>query len=272
MRRKTSEQGRVWFLVLPLLAGMVWGVPAAFTQEVGNLACPGEEVFFDPGGGEDILVPPGYTVEVFAAGLNFPAGIAFRGAPDSFEVFVTEAGASLPGRCNDAAFFEAQTGVPAAENPFLSQVRVLDNHGTPLRALGRPPTVAQRADPAVLHSPTIGITFEREFQGGRLFASDSLQSARAANSSRIVELDPTTGALTALITGLPTGDHPTEQLTVRDGVIFWSQGSATNSGVVGHDNAIPEQHDIPCQDVVLSGNNFDSGDGHVTGGFLPHGV
>ena len=49
-------------------------------------------------------------------------------------------------------------------------------------------------------------------------------------------------------------------------------GSAPNSGVVGHDNAIPEQHDIPCQDVILSGNNFDSEDGHVTGGFLPHGV
>ena len=24
--------------------------------------------------------------------------------------------------------------------------------------------------------------------------------------------------------------------------------------------------------MVLSGHNFDSGDGHVTGGFLPHGV
>jgi len=58
----------------------------------------------------------------------------------------------------------------------------------------------------------------------------------------------------------------------------------TNSGVVGHDNTGPDgvggppdvavkfQFEIPCQDVVLSGNNFDSGDGHVTGGYLPHGV
>jgi hypothetical protein len=95
-----------------------------------------------------------------------------------------------------------------------------------------------------------------------------------------VELDPTTGKLTELITKLPTGDHPTAQLTVRDGFLYWSQGSATNSGVVGHDNGahvgagpyLETQHDIPCQDVVLSGNNFDSGDGHVTGGFLSHGM
>src|SRR5919198_1728126 len=118
MRRKAIGPWRMWLLMLPLLAAVMLRPPAASTQEVGNLACPGEEVFFDLGNGEDILVPPGYTVEVFAAGLNFPANIAFRGSADSFEVFVTEAGTSLPGRCNGAAFFQAQTGVPDTENAF----------------------------------------------------------------------------------------------------------------------------------------------------------
>jgi hypothetical protein len=30
------------------------------------------------------------------------------------------------------------------------------------------------------------------------------------------------------------------------------------------------QHDIPCQDVVLSQNTFDSGDGHLTSGYSDH--
>lgn len=267
-------------LAMLVLAGMVLSPPAASAAMVGNAACPGEEVFFDPGRGEDIIVPPGYKVEVFASGLNFPTNIAFRGNERRFEVFVTEAGTGLPGRCNAAVGFPSADG----DNPFLPQVRVLDDRGRTLRVLGRPPSVALRGDPRFLHAPTIGITFEREFEGGRLLVTDSRQGVRGAlgpkNSSRVVELDPRAGALTELITGLPTGDHPTEQITVKDEFIFWSQGSVTNSGVVGHDNGarvggppdLETQHEIPCQDVVLSGNNSDSGDGHVTGGYLPHGV
>jgi hypothetical protein len=43
--------------------------------------------------------------------------------------------------------------------------------------------------------------------------------------------------------------------------------------VVGHDNGGGlNQQDIPCQDIVLSENTFDSGDGHHTSGYSPHGV
>jgi hypothetical protein len=47
-------------------------------------------------------------------------------------------------------------------------------------------------------------------------------------------------AVTAACTFAPllalTGDHPTEQLAFKgDGWIYWSQGSTTNSGVVGLD-------------------------------------
>jgi hypothetical protein len=288
VRHRAAGCLSVWLLVMVLLIGMVLSRPEASTNGAGNTAanpaCPEYKVFFDPGNGEDISVPSGYKIEVFATGLNFPMSIAFRGTAQAFEVFVTEAGTRLPGRCNGAEFFAEQTERPAAENPFLPQVRILNQRGETLRVLGRPPTVNRREEAAFLHAPTIGLAFEREFEGGRLFVSDSRQGTRGAlsprDSSRIVELDPTTGELTELITGLPTGDHPTAQLTVRDGFLYWAQGSATNSGVVGHDNGarvggdpdLETQHDIPCQDVVLSGNNFDSGDGHVTGGFLPHGV
>ncbi|HZU18735.1 MAG TPA: hypothetical protein VFD01_19315 [Candidatus Dormibacteraeota bacterium] len=86
-------------------------------------------------------------------------------------------------------------------------------------------------------------------------------------------IDLTTGAVRPFISSLPTGDHPTEQVLVKDGYLYWSQGSATNSGVVGHDNGGgTHQNDIPCQDVTLSQNVFDSGDGHLTSGYSPHGV
>ncbi len=268
--------------LLVLAVGIVPGAPPASAQTAANAACPGEDVFFDPGKAQDIIVPPGYQVEVFASGLNFPTNIAFRKVGKGFEVFVTEAGTSLPGRCNAAEGYPT----PDVKNPFLPQVRVLNTNGKTIRTLGRPTSVAVREDPAFLHAPTIGVTFENGFDGGRLIVTDSRQGVRGAlgpkNSSRIVELDPKNGNLTELIVGLPTGDHPTEQVTVNGGFIVWSQGSVTNSGVVGHDNGAPvggppddetgTQHEIPCQDVVLSGNNSDSGDGHVTGAFLPHGV
>src|SRR5689334_21343564 len=73
----------------------------ALAQTRGNAACPGEDVFFDPGHGEDIAIPRGYKVSVFAKGLNFPTGIAFRGSKGNFQVLVIESGTGLPSRCNN---------------------------------------------------------------------------------------------------------------------------------------------------------------------------
>ena len=93
------------------------------------------------------------------------------------------------------------------------------------------------------------------------------------NSSRIVTVDPMTGTVTPFITGLPTGDHPSEQLAFKDNWIYWSQGSTTNSGVVGRDNGGgTSQPDIPCQDIKLSQNVFNSGGGVMTSGYSPFGM
>ena len=111
--------------------------------------------------------------------------------------------------------------------------------------------------------PAVDIAFENGVNGGRLFATDSNQSLRTTgnnNSSRIVTVDPNSGQVTPFITGLPTGDHPSEQLAFKGNWIYWTQGSTTNSGVVGRDNGGgANQPDIPCQDIVLSNNVFDSG-------------
>src|SRR5206468_12611032 len=107
--------------------------------------------------------------------------------------------------------------------------------------------------------------------------TDAHQGVRGApgsgnNSSRISRVDLARNTVSTLIHGLPTGDHPTEQLLVKDGWLYWSQGSATNAGVTGHDNGGGgNQHEIACEQITLSDAVFDSGD-HLTSGFSNHGV
>jgi hypothetical protein len=250
------------FLMLPTAA------PAA---TVANPLCPDNTAEFNPGTGEDIALPPGFKVSVFATGLNFPTGIAFRGTAQNFEVYVLESGHGLPSVCNDQSAFG--TGDFDPTNPFTPDILVFDQAGTPLRGPLAKPTASGGLQP---EGPAVDIAFENGFEGGRLFATDSNQATHTHNgqndSSRIVLVDPSIGQITPFITQLPTGDHPTEQLAVKDGWLYWSQGSTTNSGVVGLDNGGGQnQPDIPCQDIVLSQNVFDSGNGVHTSGYSPFG-
>src|SRR5438034_8384082 len=257
---------------------LVLTVPALATaQTKGNPLCSGEDVFFNPGNGEHVVVASGFRVSVFKSGLNFPTAVAFRGDARRFEVFVLESGHGLPSRCNDETS-SVVGGELSATNPFTPDILVFNESGQLIRGPLAKPT---RDNKGVLgglqpHGPAIDIAFEKGFQGGRLFATDSNQSIRTSgnnNSSRIVTVDPQTGQVTAFITGLPTGDHPAEQITFKDGWIYWSQGSTTNSGVVGRDNGGgANQHDIPCQDITLSNNVFDSGGGVKSSGYSDFGV
>ena len=140
------------------------------------------------------------------------------------------------------------------------------------RSLGKPSAPGVGLQP---EGPAVDIAFENGFKGGRLFATDSNQATHGGgqnSSSRIVIVDPNSGKVTPFITGLPTGDHPTEQLAFKGGWIYWSQGSTTNSGVVGLDNnGGLNQPDIPCQDITLSKNVFPSSSTVATSGYQPFG-
>ncbi len=74
-----------------VLAGIAVA-PVAALADASNPVCPAETVFFDPGHGQDIVVPSGFEVSVFAKGLNFPTAVAFRGDGRRFEI--------LPDRCS----------------------------------------------------------------------------------------------------------------------------------------------------------------------------
>ncbi|MFL6573434.1 MAG: hypothetical protein ACJ8G4_16870, partial [Burkholderiales bacterium] len=204
---------------------------------------------------------------------------------NKFQVIVLESGKGLPsGDANATPPVDCNGnktvagGTFAAENPFTPDVIVFDQNGTKLSGrLGKPTAAGGGFQP---DGPAIGLTFEREFQGGRLFATDSNQGVRGAagpnNSSRVLELkiskDLRSATVVPLITGLPTGDHPTEQIVAKDGWLYWSQGSTTNSGVTGHDNGGGDnQHELACEEITLSDSVFDSGlDGHKQSGYSAH--
>jgi len=260
------------FVFAVALSPMLPASAAATT--VVNPLCPDNTALFNPDRGEDIVLPSGFQVSVFKKGLNFPTGIAFlsRDGGKAFEVYVLESGHGLPSRCNDQSAWPA--GEFADDNPFTPDILVFNQAGHLLRVLAKPTADGRGLQP---EGPAIDVAFENGLAGGRLFASDSNQATHAHNgqnnSSRIVIVDPVTGRVTPFITNLPTGDHPTEQLAFKDGRIYWSQGSTTNSGVVGRDNGGGQnQQDIPCQDIVLSQNVFDSGGGVKTSGYSPFGV
>jgi len=243
---------------------------AALAVTVSNPICTDNQAEFNPDNGKDIVVAPGYQVSVFASGLNFPTGIAFRGNSKNFEVYVLESGHGLPSKCNEQGSFG--TGDFDPNNPFTPDILVFDQTGQHIRGPLGKPTATGGFQPA---GPAVDIGFVNGFQGGALFATDSNQATHGGgqnHSSRIVMVDPMTGQVTPFITQLPTGDHPTEQLAFKGGWIYWSQGSTTNSGVVGRDNnGGLNQPDIPCQDIVLSNNVFDSGGGVTTSGYMPFG-
>lgn len=93
------------------------------------------------------------------------------------------------------------------------------------------------------------------------------------------------GTVQTLVSGLPSyGDHPTRGPALGpDGALYFGQGTATNAGVVGPDNAewlarTPQFHDVACRELQLSGQNFrspdprDHGGDAITGGFAAMGT
>jgi glucose/arabinose dehydrogenase len=252
-------------------------VPIAAQAQGVNKNCPEESVFYNPSNGEDIVVPKGFKVEAFITGLNFPTDIAFVGDDDNFKIYVLESGTGLPGKCNNRVGYGGDATGFGAGNPFTPDILIFNSSGKKIGG----PLGKSKADGSGFQAdgPAIGLAFQSDFGGGTLYATDSNQGVRGApgkgnNTSRVVRVGLPGGSITPLIVGLPTGDHPTEQILVKDGWLYWSQGSATNSGVTGHDNGGGgNQHDIACEKITLSQNTWRSvSDGHVTSGYSNHGV
>jgi glucose/arabinose dehydrogenase len=191
-------------------------------------------------------VPPGFAIEPVLRGLTFPTGVAFD---ERGAVHVVEAGYSYGEVFGTARLLRLDPG---------GTVHVV--------ATGK-------------NGPWTGVTFH----AGNFYVSEGGQ----VEAGRILRITPQ-GEKTVLVEELPgMADHHTNGAVVGpDGWLYFGQGTATNSGVVGPDNAKfgwlrrhPELHDIPCRDVKLRGVNFESESPLdatkqrvTTGAYLPYGT
>ncbi|KAA3436657.1 PQQ-dependent sugar dehydrogenase [Rufibacter hautae] len=196
----------------------------------------------------DVALPAGYTIEPVNSGLNYPTGITFdeQGTP-----YITEAG-----------YAYGEIWLP----PKLLR---LNPDGTSTQV-----AVGDKNGPwtgAAYHDGFFYVSEGGELEGGRI-----LKISKAGQITRLVE-------------NLPSmGDHHTDAPVIgQDGYLYFGQGTATNSAIVGTDNyhygwlkRNPTFHDIPCQDIVLTGQNFttynplteDDKDEVTTGAYLPFGT
>src|SRR2546426_1657747 len=111
--------------VLVALVSIATLLPAttqAQTRTNNTTGCQGNVVNYNPGNGEDIVVPQGFKVERFSKqDLNFPTAVAFVGNKDDFQVLVLESGHGLPSRCNDNED-PVWGGKFSATNPFTPDI------------------------------------------------------------------------------------------------------------------------------------------------------
>jgi glucose/arabinose dehydrogenase len=113
------------------------------------------------------------------------------------------------------------------------------------------------------------------------------ESLYVSNTDRVERIGPR-GGVREVVGGLPgRGDHQVNHPVVGpDAKLYFAVGSATNSGIVGSDNAAyawlpkyPDVCDVPARDVVLAGRNYedrdvlgDLGNKVRTGAFVPFGT
>jgi glucose/arabinose dehydrogenase len=202
----------------------------------------------------DIALPAGYRIETVATGLTFPTQLAFD---DTGGMHIVESGYS----------YGNVYAVPRL-----------------LRPVG-PDSFATVAAGADSNGPWNGAIYVPD-EAGKGRGSFYVAEGGHRHGGRILRINRD-GRIERLVEGLPSlGDHHTNGPALGpDGMIYFGQGTATNSGVVGEDNAKfgwlgahPGFHDTPCQDVLLTGANYpgrdaDTGKAHFeTGAFVPYGA
>ncbi|MDZ4286389.1 MAG: PQQ-dependent sugar dehydrogenase [Prosthecobacter sp.] len=127
----------------------------------------------------------------------------------------------------------------------------------------------QSARPRIIVASAAGEMLEQITEGLEAPINDLLwhnQRLYISHKGRISVLD--SGKVRDLVTGLPSlGDHQNNQMAMGpDGKLYFGQGTATNSGIVGADNhkmgwlqKHPEVHDVPPTDIQIKTESYASG-------------
>jgi glucose/arabinose dehydrogenase len=198
-----------------------------------------------------VVVPPGYKVGVFAAGLDTPSAAAVD---------------------KDGNVWVAISGnVFGGPDPIdVAHVDVFDKSGKLIKEVGRGTfktvmnEIGYCSDNDVMYIPEYG--------------------------EKIWEMNGVNGELKLIVKDLPNGDHRNGGITCKDGFLYFALGLPSNSGFADPDNHgwtdIPNDpfwvkhqdglgttpHDPVCRDIVHTGLNVRSSDGRLTGAFMPVGV
>lgn len=184
---------------------------------------------------KDILLPRGYTIDIFALGLTTPISILMTPNGDT----------------------------------YIADAGITDNNGKVLKHSGK-------------HFEVIADGFNPPLTGISYYNGDIYVSHRS-----VISVIKPNGKVIDILSGLPSyGDHHNNQIVFgSDGKMYFGQGTATNSGIVGEDNAewvkkYPFFHDYPGSTVYLNSVNFKSpnilSDSHYedafTGAYSPFGI
>ena len=202
-----------------------------------------------------INLPPGYQVQAVATGLNFPSDVTF--GPNG-EMYASEAGGHFYG-----------TDPSVAPPPQIVQImpdgskKVIYSNVVPIEAIRNAKTYEEI--PEGLIGPIEGVTYNE--RNGLIYV---------AHRTRVSVLNPQTGEFKTIIGGLPAWGifHNDKVIFGPDGKMVFGVSTQGNAGPV--DFAImkvisfynkPLQHEIPCEDVTLTGKDFP-----VHNGFTPQGI
>ena len=183
-----------------------------------------------------IEVRDGYSLRKVIDSLTFPSAFAAS---------------------DDGRFWVGESGFLPASPPTIKQVTV------PATGLGTAEIIFTPAmlDPGAFLPPLTDIVYN----GGMLYVSHRQMGVNGWMVGAYSRFDPANPAMTfeTIITNLPSvGDHSNNQLAFGpDGRIYFGQGSATNTGVVGPDNSwvgdAPMFSELPPVNVELTAQAFE---------------
>jgi hypothetical protein len=200
---------------------------------------------------DKVIVPPGYKVGIFKAGLDTPSAAA---VDKDGNVWVAISG-------------NVFGGPDPIDTPHVD---VFDKGGKLIKEIGRGTfktvmnEIGYCADNDIMYIPEYG--------------------------EKIWEINGVNGELKLIVKDLPNGDHRNGGITCKGGYLYFALGLPSNTGFADPDNHgwtdtpndpfwVKHQdglgttpHDPVCRDIVHTGLNVRSSDGRLTGAFMPVGV
>lgn len=197
---------------------------------------------------QEYFLEEGYQLEKVASDLTYPTAITFD---DNNNLYLIEAGYSY------------------GATPGQGRIVKVNKDGSYAEVAGG------------FKSPLTGITWHK----GYFYVAEGATAEEAdPGCGKVLRVSPK-GQKEVIVSNLRScGDHFTGDVEIGpDGKLYFTVGTATNSGVVGTDNLAwvrekPEFHDVPARDFVLKGKNFttrnplsEEEDITETGAFKPFG-